>query len=161
MRIPDSELHAILTRPLQAKDDDVKATAWTLRFKHGKHTILLFAEPLTPISTIKTELLTTLKERYPDGLPTSTADAPLPIPDSINEVLLGVPIDVYEPSKGWVEMGTVGSTKDCPKSLGLKDNSVIAFAFIEGDEGEEKVQFHVEWSSYEDQYPEDIGEDEE
>jgi len=142
-----------------AIDDDVKATAWTLRFKHGKHTIVLMVEPLTPFSSLKTELLTTLRERYPSGLPSGTSPDPLPIPGSIHEVLLGVPIDTYEPSKGWVEITTEGGIKESPKSLGLKDGSMIAFAFIEGKQGEETVEFNVEFSSYEDQYPEDMIDD--
>lgn len=141
---------------LQANDDDVKSTAWTLRFKHGKHTVVLMAEPLTAFSTLKAKLLEILEERYPDGLPSSTSPAPLSIPTSVNEILLGVPIDTYEPSKGWVEITTDGGVKDTPKSLGLKDNCMIAFAFIEGDQGEEPVEFHVEFSSYDDQYPEDM-----
>jgi hypothetical protein len=140
----------------QAKDDDVKATAWTLRFKHGKHTILLLAEPLTPFSSLKTELLDTLRERYPSGLSSSTSPEPLPIPSSIHEVLLGIPVDSYEPSKGWVEITTDGGLKESPRSLGLKDGCMIAFTFIEGEQGDETVEFHVEFSSYEDQYPEDM-----
>jgi hypothetical protein len=76
-------------------------------------------------------------------------------------VLLGVPIDVYEPSKGWVEITTDGGAKESPKSLGLKDGSVIAFAFVEGarDEGAEGVEFNVEWSNYEDQYADEMVDD--
>lgn len=45
-----------------------------------------------------------------------------------------------------------GGLKECPKSLGLKDGAVVAFAFLEkGDEFAEPV-FRVEWSSYEDNY---------
>ena len=144
---------------MQAKEDDIKATAWTLRFKNGKHTIFLLAEPLTPFTALKTELLATLRERHPAGLSSSNSTESLPIPDSIHEVLLGVPVDTYEPSKGWVEITTDGSIKESPKSLGLKDGSMIAFAFIEGEGGEETVEFHVEFSSYEDQYPEDMADD--
>jgi hypothetical protein len=73
--------------------------------------------------------------------------------------LLGVPVDVYEPSKGWVEITTDGGIKESPKSLGLKDGSVVAFAFIDGDEGGESMEFNVEWSSYEEQYPDDMVDD--
>lgn len=144
---------------MQATEGDVKATAWTLRFKNGKYTIVLLAEPLTPFTSLKTELLATLRERYPAGLSFSTSTEPLPIPDSIHEVLLGVPVDTYEPSKGWVEIATDWNIKESPKSLGLKDGSMIAFTFIEGEEGEETAEFHVEFSSYEDQYPEDMVDD--
>ena len=141
---------------IQTKED-IKPTAITLRFKRGRHTILLFAEPLTAFSTIKTELLAALHERYPDGLPSSTSPTPIKIPTEVLDVILGVPIDVYEPSKGWTELDTVGEgIKECPKSLGLKDGSVIAFAFVNGEQNQEKEgEFEVEWSSYEDHYPEE------
>jgi len=131
--------------------DDVEPTDWTLRLKHGKHTILLFAAPLTPFTTIKKDLLTTLLERYPDGLPVSSSpDESVQIPESINEVALGVPIDIYEPSKGWTELDTTtGGLKECPRSLGLKDGAIIAFAFLDGFE---QPNFNVEWSSYEDNF---------
>jgi hypothetical protein len=137
-----------------AKEYEIQATDLTLLFKHGHHTILLFATPLTPFSTIKTELLTTLHERYSRGLPSSTSPTPIVIPSSILDVVLGLPIDVYEPSKGWEEIISSGSsTKDTPKSLGLKDGSVLAFAFREGEgEGDGEAEFSVEWSSYDEQY---------
>ena len=70
---------------------------------------------------------------------------------------MGVPVDVYEPSKGWTELATGGGgIKESPKSLGLKDGSVVAFAFVNGERDDETgAEFVVEWSSYEDQYPED------
>jgi hypothetical protein len=143
----------------QAKDDP-SPTSWTLRFKRGKHTILLLAEPLTPFSSIKIDLLNILRERYPSGLSLSSSPTPTPIPDSINEVILGVPINPFEPEEGWTEMDTnVGDIKESPKSLGLKDGAVIAFAFIEEEEdGKAKLEFVVEWSSYEAEYGGDDGE---
>lgn len=140
--------------PFQAKED-IESTDWTLRLKYGKYTILLFAAPLTPFTTIKNDLLTILRERYPDGLLLSSSTSPKPIPDKINEVALGEPIDIFEPSKGWTELDTVsGGLKECPQSLGLKDGAVIAFAFLEkGEEfGEKGALFEVEWSSYEDNF---------
>lgn len=136
----------------QAKDE-VEPTDWTLRFKHGKHTILLFADALTPFTKIKADLLTILRERYPQGLVLSSSPDPKPIPESVNKVALGVPVDVYEPSKGWTELDTTsGGLKECPKSLELKDGAVIAFAFLETDEEFSEPTFEVEWSSYEDNF---------
>jgi hypothetical protein len=69
-------------------------------------------------------------------------------------VALGVLADVYEPSKGWTELDTnAGGLKESPKSLGLKDGAIVAFAFLpEGDVGEKEAEFVVEWSSYEENY---------
>jgi hypothetical protein len=136
----------------QAKDE-VEPTDWTLRFKHGKHTVLLFANSLTPFTKVKADLLAVLRDRYPEGLLVSTSPDPKPIPDSINNVALGVPIDVYDPRKGWTELDvTSGGLKECPKTLGLKDGAIIAFAFLEKDEEFGEPVFDVEWSSYEDNF---------
>lgn len=67
--------------------------------------------------------------------------------------MLAVPIDVYEPSKGWTELEVNGVTKDNPKTLGLKDGGVLAFAFSD-ETDEDPAEFNVEWSSYDEQYGE-------
>jgi hypothetical protein len=131
--------------------------ALTLHFKYSKYTVLLFAEPLTPFSTIKTNLLVILKERYPDGLSRSDSPSPTKIPDSILDIVLGVPIDPYELSKGWDELDTRGGGMiETPRSLGLKDGSKIAFAFVENDEDKEaKELFYVEYPDLDALYPEE------
>jgi hypothetical protein len=114
-------------------------------------------EPLTPFSTIKSNLLAILKERYPEGLSRSDSPTPTKIPDSILDVVLGVPVDPYELSKGWDELDTRGGgMKETPRSLGLKDGSKIAFAFAENDEDKEaKELFYVEVPDVDALYPED------
>lgn len=132
----------------------------TLRFKHGRLTILLFSDPLTPISTLKSELLDVLRERYPAGLPpssTSLGTKNIEIPESIHDVAFGVPVDIYEMSKGWEELntgGAAGGMKESPKSLGLKDGSCLAFRFAGEEEGDEDDLFSVEWPDYEELYGE-------
>ena len=72
------------------------------------------------------------------------------IPESVNEVALGVLVDVYETSKGWTELDlSSGGLKECPKSLNVKDGAIIAFAFVSGFE---EPVFNVEWSSYEENF---------
>ena len=113
----------------------------------------MFADALTPFTTIKTELLVVLRERYPDGLVLSSSRDRKSIPGSINNVALGVPIDVYEPNKGWTELdANSGGLKECPKSFGLKDGAIIAFTFLDKDEEFGEPVFDVEWSSYEDNF---------
>jgi len=139
----------------QAKGD-IEPHTLTLRFKHGKHTILLFIDPLSTFAAIKTELLTVLRERYPSGLSTSLSPTPIKIPDSQIDVIFGVPVDVYEPQKGWSEIDTSGGAamRESPKSLGLKDGSVVAFAFV-GEDQEETPEFHVEFSNVDELYPDE------
>jgi hypothetical protein len=72
--------------------------------------------------------------------------------------VLGVQVDPYEPSKGWDELDTRGGgVKETPKSLGLKDGSKLAFAFVyENDEDKEtKELFHVEYPDVDALYPEE------
>ncbi|KAF4624645.1 hypothetical protein G7Y89_g13525 [Cudoniella acicularis] len=130
--------------------DDVPYSAYTLRFKHGKHTILLFADPLTPFSEIKYDLLTVLREQYPDGLPRSDSDTPLKIPESILDVILGVPNDPYDNTKGWSELDTTpgGGITESPKSLGVKDGGVIAFVFVDNEgDPDATPEFNVEFNT--------------
>jgi hypothetical protein len=143
---------------MQARDDDVQASAWTLHFKYAKYTILLLAEPLTPFSTIKTDLLAILKERYPDGLESSKSPTRTKIPDSILDIVLGVQKDQYEPSKGWDELDTRGGgMNESPKSLSLKDGAKIAFAFVGDDEEDKETKdlFHVEYPDIDALYPDE------
>lgn len=77
--------------------------------------------------------------------------------------------DQFEPDKGWVELNTnAGDIRECPKSLGLRDGGIVAFAFLEGNEDEEKgnygrqkdvrYSFWVEWSKpYEEEEEEEGG----
>jgi hypothetical protein len=118
--------------------------------------------------------LTAIREIYPDGMPPINSSLTLdpksnlasskakliPIPEKAEEITLGVPIDTFEPEKGWTELSMGyedekgGKVEECPKSLGLKDGGLIAFRFI----GEE---WGVLWSSYAEEYPEDEGGEEE
>ncbi len=107
----------------------------TLKFKYGKYTILLFADPLTPFKNLIVELLAVLQDRYPNGLESLTSPDPIaiPSPDEADRVILGVAKDPFELSKGFEEISIENEGGDeCPKSLSLKDGSVVAFAFVSG-----------------------------
>ncbi|KAL3425387.1 hypothetical protein PVAG01_02178 [Phlyctema vagabunda] len=145
------------------KNEETQPTDLTLLFKHGRQTVLLLSKPLTPFPTIISELLDTLRERYPDGMPTSGSDHTMTIPDSVHDVIIGIPKDAFEPSKGWAELTTgAEDNTETPKSLGLKEGSLLAFNFVEEGAKSKPVDFPVEWSSYEEQYgtAEPIDEDE-
>jgi len=125
--------------------DEVDSSALTLRFKHGRHTILLFAEPLTTISELRDELLTTLRERYPKGLPLDSPSV-AKLPSAVREIRLGIPKDQYDPSKGWTELETDEILAGTPKSLGLKDGCMVAFVFEKALEDGETV-FNVSFAA--------------
>ncbi|KAH8813075.1 hypothetical protein F5884DRAFT_751369 [Xylogone sp. PMI_703] len=137
--------------------DDIQATALTLRFKHQKYTILLFTEPLTPFKTIKSDLYEVLRDRYGPGSSAPTENQ-IDLPSSPDGIALAIPLDIYEPSKGWQRLDV--SNTDTPKGKGIKDAAVLAFAFVKDGEEDEDVEFTVEWSSYDEQYGDGMDEDE-
>ncbi|KAF4982979.1 hypothetical protein FZEAL_1499 [Fusarium zealandicum] len=122
-----------------ADADDVNIS---VRFKHGIHTIYLFVDPLAPFSNVTAELVQILTERYPRGLTTSI-DPPKTtvIPDDAQLVFgaLSVPND---PSAGWKTI-RVGDGESTPDKLGLKNNSLVAFAVV--DDEDDDPEFEVEW----------------
>ncbi|RDW76044.1 hypothetical protein BP5796_06865 [Coleophoma crateriformis] len=132
--------------------DDAQPSDWTLLFKHGRQTILLLVAPLTPVTQILEELLSTIKDRYSDGLPGPKPSIKYLTPDSIHDVFVGIPKDIYEPSKGFQDLDVhKEGSKASPATLDWKDGSILAFRFAKEDE-QTPSQFWVEWSSYDEQY---------
>ncbi|KAK7430986.1 hypothetical protein QQZ08_002516 [Neonectria magnoliae] len=116
----------------------------SVRFKHGIHTIYLFVDSLAPFKSITAQLLEVLQERYPNGLTTSLDPAKTtPVPEgadaNVAYAVLSVPND---PTRGWKQLSSSKLDSSSTK-LGLKNNSLVAFAFVE-DEDDEAV-FEVEW----------------
>jgi len=114
---------------------------WTLRFKKHKITSLLFVDPTQSFDSVKQLLLDSLKQR---GLKDINGD---PIPDSVEEVELGVPIDKNNLKKGWVRLEIpeqevtdakgkkrmIGGKKSVlnasPLGADLKDGYALAYRF--------------------------------
>jgi hypothetical protein len=121
---------------------------------------------VTPFAILKDELLSVLRERYPKGLPKPTRPHEyLPVPNSIADVALAIPVDQHDMTKGWEALelsDSKGKTKDSPKSKGLKDGGVLGFRFRSEDEDEDEDEkgdgedFVVEWPSYDDNYGEQV-----
>jgi hypothetical protein len=123
----------------------------SVRFKHGIHTIYLFVDTQDSMAAVGQELRSLLRERYPDGLTTSS-DPPKTtvVPDEEENpcmafAVLRVPSD---PTRGWkrLEYDDEQSTK--AGKAGLVQNGIVAFAFL-GNEDDEPA-FEVEWPSEED-----------
>ena len=110
---------------------------WTLRFKHHKNTTLLHVDPLQSMTSVKEELLRALKDTHPNGQLSSG----VAIPDTPSDIVLGKAKDIHDLSNGgWERVYTNGtsttdskqkkaSLDDCPKGVGLKDGSVLAYKF--------------------------------
>ncbi|KAH7001094.1 hypothetical protein EDB80DRAFT_721471 [Ilyonectria destructans] len=116
----------------------------SVRFRHGIHTIYLFVDALAPFSAITTQLLETLQERYPGGLTTSIAPPKTtPVPEETDAVVAyGVLTVPNDPTRGWKKLNHKNG-ESTPTKLGLKNNSLVAFAFVEDEDDE--AEFEVEW----------------
>lgn len=122
----------------------------SVRFRHGIHTIYLFIDPTEPFSSVSTELVSLLKERYPNGL-TSTLDPEkvTPVGEAAQLVyaVLAVPND---PSRGWKKLSIGDDQEKTPSKAGLKDNSVVAFTFAADGQADD-ADFDVEWPKDDDE----------
>lgn len=70
---------------------------WTIRLKHHRTTIVLHANPLQTFTSIKSQLLSALRDTQPDGKLEDKA-----LPSSPSEIVLGRPVDMNDPNKGFV-----------------------------------------------------------
>lgn len=69
---------------------------WTLRLKHHKTTILLHADPIQKLSSLRAELLLALQRTNPDGTLNGHT-----IPQSADDIILAKPVDINDLSQGW------------------------------------------------------------
>ena len=124
----------------------------SIRFKHGNHTIFLFVDATKPLSHAAAELLEILRERYPDGLNTSTTPPKkTPLPAEPGCIEFAVPKDRLDPSKGWNSLGA-DQGGDTAAAKGIQDGSTVAFAFRPEDgDDEEELAFEVEFPGYDDE----------
>ncbi|OBT87444.1 hypothetical protein VE02_04677 [Pseudogymnoascus sp. 03VT05] len=144
-----------------------------LRLKHARTTILLLTTPLRPLSALVSELLSALRERFPDGLPSLTTsggddededmeitveETLTPLPDSSKDLELAVPNDPYDTTAGWREIDWAGEEGEGGmKGAGVMEGGVVAFR-VKGEVG-----WGVEWPRYDEEeeegMEEDVGED--
>lgn len=113
-----------------------------MRFKHGIHTIYLFVDALASFSNLEAELTEILQERYPDGLTTTIEPPSTTSVVQGSKLIYGVLNNPNDPSRGWKKLN-VGGGESTPTKLGLKNNSLVAFAVV--DDADDDVEFQVEW----------------
>jgi hypothetical protein len=143
---------------LKAHRDDIRDIDLSIRFKHGNQTVFLFVDPLKPFSHVQEELLDILNERYSDGITTSVI--PLKktkLPKDASQIKFAVPKNNADILQGWKPLAI--ESDDTPVSKGLKDNTMVAFAFAtDGEDSAEDVNFEVEFPSYEEEDMDGAGE---
>ncbi|KAI0137683.1 hypothetical protein F4776DRAFT_623023 [Hypoxylon sp. NC0597] len=127
----------------------------SINFKYGIHTIILFVDPTNPFRDIADELLEILKERYPEGLKASlVSQEKTKLPDDPLQIEFALPKSPTDLSQDWNPLKA--GKKDTPASKGLKDNSVVAFAFRPQDADEDyEVEFVVDFPRFQDDYEEE------
>ncbi|RKF62977.1 hypothetical protein OnM2_029048 [Erysiphe neolycopersici] len=125
---------------------------FTIRLKHTFYTVFLLVKPETIIHEINGLLLNALRERYPAGLPVNPKDSypdaqMVPLPQDSHEIVLGAPKDQHDLSCGFNELDTSIETEESQslKSLGLKDGSILVFAFVTKGKDFERDLFKVEF----------------
>ena len=125
----------------------------SVRFKYGIHTIYMFVDLTEPMSKVKTDLLELLRERYPSGLTTSFESAQklkIPESDSSTYLALGALAVPNSAEAGWKKIKF--DEDQTALKTGLKQNSIVAFTFLES--ADDEAEFLVEW-------PKEVEEDEE
>ncbi|KAK3309342.1 uncharacterized protein B0T15DRAFT_843 [Chaetomium strumarium] len=124
----------------------------SVRLKYGIHTIFLFTMVDWTFSRLTTELLSILRDRYPDGLTASTGDpqkTPVPASDDDIRVAYALPKNANDLSQGWKNIKAQPS--DLLGKKGLTDTCSVAFALLDPTADEGDVQFQVEVPTLEDE----------
>lgn len=131
--------------------DDIRDIDLSIRFKHGNHSIFLFVDPMAKFSHIQEELLEIIKERYPDGLTTSTIPPKqTQLPDDASQIKFALLKNKTDPTQGWKPLDF--TKDDVPADKGFEDNMMVAFAIASDDEDSaDDVEFEVEFPSYEEE----------
>ncbi|TRX95079.1 hypothetical protein FHL15_004164 [Xylaria flabelliformis] len=127
--------------------NDIRDIDLSIRFKHGKHTIFLFVDPMATFSHVQEELLDVLKERYPNGITTPESPKKTELPGSASQIKFAVLKDKTDPTQGWKPL--VFELDDTPVDKGFQENMTVAFAIAPDDANEvDEVAFEVEFPSY-------------
>ena len=99
-------------------------TSLTLFLKLNRTTIVLPATPISSLSALKSQLLSALQSRYPDGIDAAA------LPKSAEEIQIATPITVEEGGETWSPV----EGNDSLAALGFKDGNVLAFKLSEEED---------------------------
>ncbi|KAK3299737.1 uncharacterized protein B0H64DRAFT_379040 [Chaetomium fimeti] len=130
---------------MPSKANSVDDPEVTIRLKYGIHTVFISAMLDWPFSRLTAELLSILRERYPNGLTTSIGPPQLvavPASDSDVKVAYALPKNPGDLTQGWKTINA--RETDILGKKGVTDMSSVAFAFLETDANETQAVFAVE-----------------
>ena len=135
----------------------------TLRFKNHRITILLLCQQSQSFTSIRQDLLESIKATGIENINGTF------IPSNPEDIILGVPLDKNDLTKGWVNLeipefdeseaqgkgvkkGSV--LNQSPLGAGLKDGALLAFKFKK-ERASDEIELDDEWDvvmpSYEDE----------
>ncbi len=129
------------TQPRNAVEDP----EISIRLKHGIHTIFLFAMLDWTFSRLNTELLSILRDRYPDGLSaTLTQVEPTPLPaDNVDiKIAYALPKNPNDLTQGWKNLNA--QPTDTLAGKKLSDVCSVAFALLGPEADEAEAEFAVD-----------------
>ncbi|KAI1743218.1 hypothetical protein F4680DRAFT_409536 [Xylaria scruposa] len=130
--------------------DEIRDIDLSIRFKHGKHTIFLFVDPMATFSHVQEELLDVLKERCPNGITTSGSLKETELPSTASQIKFAVLKDKTDPTQGWKPL--TFELDDTPVDKGFQDNMTVAFTIAPDDADEvDEADFEVEFPSYDEE----------
>ena len=108
----------LLTVPVQPSSVP-NPQQWTLRFKHHKTTVLLLVNQSQSFTSIKQQLLDSLKATGVTNIGGN------PLPSDPEAIVFGMPIDTNDIDKGWVTLEIPEVSDTDTKSKGVKKGSVL------------------------------------
>ncbi|KAK1998076.1 hypothetical protein LX36DRAFT_634969 [Colletotrichum falcatum] len=107
---------------------EIDDTFFSVRFKYGAHTILMFVDGQQKFSEITASLLEVLRDRFPDGLTIShTSPKTTALPEGDVQLAYALPVNAADLTQGWKNIKA--EDDDTPLIKGLKDNCVVALSF--------------------------------
>ena len=89
------------------------ARTWTLRLKHHRTTILLHADPIQKLSSLRAELLNALHQTNPPGMLDGYQ-----IPQNADDIILARPVDINDLSAGWERLESKTPFEDANGNAG-------------------------------------------
>ncbi|OHF01659.1 hypothetical protein CORC01_03149 [Colletotrichum orchidophilum] len=106
----------------------IDETFFSVRFKYGAHTILMFVDGQQQFSEITASLLEVLRDRFPDGLTINhTSPETTAVPEGDVRLAFALPVNAADLTQGWKSIKV--SDSDIPVAKGFKDNCIVAFSF--------------------------------
>ncbi|KAF6843703.1 hypothetical protein CMUS01_01810 [Colletotrichum musicola] len=106
----------------------IDETFYSVRFKYGAHTVLMFVDSQQSFSKISASLLEVLRDRFSDGLTINhTSPETTAVPDDDLPLAFALPVNANDLTQGWKNIKA--KPDDTPVGKGLRDGCAVAISF--------------------------------